>query len=216
MPAPASCSWCATWPIWCRSPDSNYHSVSAAVEHAVKVLRVRNIVVLGHARCGDIQAFADNAPPGDFIAPAPMKGLRATLSPYVRTPSPQPSSPRGYGRRCPTDSERQNAMQQVRVGEAVMVGRRPEFLALRDFGIGIRFENMECLSTETRKSMLGLGRLHKLDHPADGHTLCPGPAPVLREHQMPCFPDPSLCHGKWRRIEVPRLPADLTRASIAG
>ncbi|MPZ40179.1 MAG: carbonic anhydrase [Rhizobiales bacterium] len=49
------------------SPDSSYHGVSAAVEYAVKVLRVRNIVVLGHARCGGIQAFADNAPPGDFI-----------------------------------------------------------------------------------------------------------------------------------------------------
>ena len=49
------------------SPDSNYHGVSAAVEYAVKVLRVRNIVVLGHARCGGIQAFADNAPGGDFI-----------------------------------------------------------------------------------------------------------------------------------------------------
>jgi carbonic anhydrase len=49
------------------SPDSNYHGVSAAVEYAVKVLGVRNIVVLGHARCGGIRAFADNAPPGDFI-----------------------------------------------------------------------------------------------------------------------------------------------------
>jgi len=49
------------------SPDSNYHGVSAAVEYAVKVLRVRNIVVLGHGRCGGIQAFADNAPPGDFM-----------------------------------------------------------------------------------------------------------------------------------------------------
>ena len=49
------------------SPDSNYHGVSSAVEYAVMVLKVRNIVVLGHARCGGIQAFADNASPGDFI-----------------------------------------------------------------------------------------------------------------------------------------------------
>jgi carbonic anhydrase len=49
------------------APDSNYHGVSAAVEYAVTVLRVRNIVVLGHARCGGIQAFADKAPGGDFI-----------------------------------------------------------------------------------------------------------------------------------------------------
>jgi carbonic anhydrase len=62
------------------APDGAYHGVSAALEYAVQVLRVRHIVVLGHARCGGIQAFADNAAPGDFIgrwislvAPAAMK-----------------------------------------------------------------------------------------------------------------------------------------------
>jgi carbonic anhydrase len=49
------------------SPDNTYHGVSSAIEYAVEVLTVRHIVVLGHAQCGGIQAFASKAPTGDFI-----------------------------------------------------------------------------------------------------------------------------------------------------
>jgi carbonic anhydrase len=51
-------------------PDSAAHGVSAALEYAVNVLHVANIVVLGHAQCGGIRAFIDNIQPlspGDFI-----------------------------------------------------------------------------------------------------------------------------------------------------
>ncbi len=47
-----------------------YHGTSAALEFAVQLLKVKHIVVLGHARCGGIRAFADGAAPlspGDFI-----------------------------------------------------------------------------------------------------------------------------------------------------
>lgn len=51
-------------------PDGGAHGVSAALEFAVQVLHVPHIVVLGHAQCGGIRAFIDNAAPlspGDFI-----------------------------------------------------------------------------------------------------------------------------------------------------
>src|SRR3954453_4529725 len=50
--------------------QGDFHGTSAALEFAVQALRVKHIVVLGHARCGGIRAFADDtAPPspGDFI-----------------------------------------------------------------------------------------------------------------------------------------------------
>jgi carbonic anhydrase len=52
------------------APDGAAHGVSAALEFGVQVLRVKHIVVLGHAQCGGIKALAqDTAPlsPGDFI-----------------------------------------------------------------------------------------------------------------------------------------------------
>ena len=39
------------------------HGVFAALEFAVQVLKVRHIVVLGHAHCGGIRAFAEHGPP---------------------------------------------------------------------------------------------------------------------------------------------------------
>jgi carbonic anhydrase len=52
------------------SPDGHAHGVSAALEFGVGALRVKHIVVLGHAHCGGVKAFAqETAPlsPGDFI-----------------------------------------------------------------------------------------------------------------------------------------------------
>ncbi len=51
-------------------PDGQAHGVSAALEFGVGALRVKHIVVLGHAQCGGVKAFAEDAEPlspGDFI-----------------------------------------------------------------------------------------------------------------------------------------------------
>ena len=46
-------------PPW--ETGGQFHGTSAALEFAVQALRVNDIVVLGHAQCGGIGAFADGA-----------------------------------------------------------------------------------------------------------------------------------------------------------
>ena len=52
-------------------PDGGQHGTSAAIEFAVKSLEVKNIIVMGHGRCGGIHAALNPASqplaPGDFI-----------------------------------------------------------------------------------------------------------------------------------------------------
>ena len=52
------------------TPDGAQRAVSAALEFAVQALKVRHIIVLGHAHCGGIRAYTEPGnplSPGDFI-----------------------------------------------------------------------------------------------------------------------------------------------------
>jgi carbonic anhydrase len=78
-----------------RNTDSQ-HGTSAALEFGVQALRVKHIVVLGHALCGGIRAFADKKQPlspGDFIG-----RWMSQITPAAEKLGP-PSTEAGYLRR---------------------------------------------------------------------------------------------------------------------
>ncbi|MBI3702796.1 MAG: carbonic anhydrase [Rhizobiales bacterium] len=73
------------------TPDGAQRAVSAALEFAVQALKVKHIVVLGHAQCGGIRAFAEEAAPlspGDFIG-----RWMSLIAPAAKTVGPRDGMP---------------------------------------------------------------------------------------------------------------------------
>lgn len=50
-------------------PDGRYHGTSAAIEFAVRDLKVSDIVIFGHSQCGGIQAMTGKGPQRTFLTP---------------------------------------------------------------------------------------------------------------------------------------------------
>lgn len=49
--------------------DASYHGTSAAIEFAVRTLKVPHLIVIGHGMCGGIRALLDGSAAGaDFVA----------------------------------------------------------------------------------------------------------------------------------------------------
>ncbi|PZU83424.1 MAG: carbonate dehydratase [Shinella sp.] len=90
-------------------PDGHYHATSAALEFAVQALRVKDIIVMGHGRCGGIRAALDpNAEPlspGDFIGK--WMGLVSSAAEQIQ------------GNSVMTDSERQTALERISIRNSI-------------------------------------------------------------------------------------------------
>ncbi|MEZ2129984.1 MULTISPECIES: carbonic anhydrase [unclassified Sinorhizobium] len=106
-------------------PDGQFHATSAALEFAVQVLKVSDIVVMGHGRCGGIRAALDpNAEPlspGDFIGRW-MALLR-------------PAAEQIQSNDVMTAAERQTALERVSIRNSIDNLRTfPDIKALEDAG----------------------------------------------------------------------------------
>ncbi len=104
------------------TPDKGYHSTSAALEFAVQSLRIRHIVVMGHGRCGGIQAALDPAmeplSPGDFIG----KWMEQ-LGPVAAEITNRPDL---------TGAERQTALEQISIGHSLQNLRSFPYVSRRE------------------------------------------------------------------------------------
>ena len=91
------------------APDGEFHATSAALEFAVQSLRVKNIVVIGHGRCGGINAALDieSEPlsPGDFIGK--WISMLSPLAEQVRESE------------LLTAAERQTAMERISIRSSI-------------------------------------------------------------------------------------------------
>lgn len=58
-----------------HSPDGRAHGVSAALEYAVQVLKVDNIIILGHSKCGGMYIYSDTVKHSCEVNPRLLNSL---------------------------------------------------------------------------------------------------------------------------------------------
>ena len=206
-------------------PDEHYHGTSAALEFAVQALEVKHIVVLGHATCGGVKAYANRAKPlspGDFI------GKWVSLVGQAESKAGDPGSPDYLTRLeyAVVTQGLENLMTFPFVKERVDDGR----LELHGAHFGVASGSLLVRDPQTgqfvapidRNRPAGpLGRRHRVRlSPAAGaaaeRAFCPAaPSPLERRRLLRKEPHPFEPPSPPPRIHVspPRTRAEGTRAS---
>lgn len=89
-------------------PDGGQHGTSAAIEFAVNAVAIKNLVVLGHGRCGGIRAALNPGAPlaqGDFIGK------------WMNLLAPVTAQVSGYS--AMTAGERETALERLSVRNSI-------------------------------------------------------------------------------------------------
>lgn len=121
--------------VHARDADETAHSVASAVEFAVTALKVKHIIVLGHAACGGVKAClsaGNGAPVGEYIAPW-VEALDATRDRVLET---APADPQTALEQAGIATSLDNLMSYAFVRDAVAAGALDLHGAWFDIGPG--------------------------------------------------------------------------------
>jgi carbonic anhydrase len=140
------------------APNNDFHGTSAALEFAVMGLRVEHIVVMGHARCGGVRAFAENEAdpymrplsPGDFIG----SWMRLIAPAAERIGRAAPATP-DYVERLAQESVK-NSLSNLRTFPCVRTLEERGRLALHGCFFGVMDGRLLVLD-QTRGTFVAMG-----------------------------------------------------------
>jgi len=133
-------------------PDNHYHGASAALEYAVMALKVQHIVVLGHAQCGGVTAFAESLgaeetkplSEGDFIG----RWIKL-LKPAAEQAGPPPAPlDRAYVQRLELEAIKQG-LRNLRSFPMIATLERRHYLHLHGAYFGVMDGRLLALDEET-------------------------------------------------------------------
>lgn len=133
-------------------PDDRYHGASAALEYAVMALKVRHIVVLGHAQCGGVRGFAEKfahpeLPPlteGNFIG----RWIELMRPAAERVGSPGAAIDADYTTRLEFESIKQS-LRNLRSFPMIETLERRHYLQLHGAYFGVMDGRLLALNEET-------------------------------------------------------------------